>query len=396
MSKTRLMQGFPPSPETQVDLSNWRTAPYNRWAFHHVREIVPSADIPNDPESVAALPTASRDLDQLAVEGAGSLTEFLAATDTDGIVILHDGHIVFESYANGMDAFTPHILMSVSKSLLGLIAGILIEDGSLDPNAFVADYVPEIADTAYKGASVRHLLDMRAGVEFDENYLATSGAIIAYRKAQNWNPLDPGERPSDLRSFYASMTAPDGPHNGRFHYVSPNTDLLGWVIERASGQRYADLMSDRLWRPMGAERSAYITVDRLGAPRCAGGVCTTVRDLARVGQLLLQGGSRDGQQIIPAEWIDDLISGGDPDAWNEGDFVELFRRAPMRYRSKWYVQDGPAPLLFGFGVHGQNLFVDRTNQVVIAKVSSQAAPIDEERNDLTLRAVRAIVEALRG
>jgi hypothetical protein len=396
MSEPDLMQGFPPTVETQVSLSNWRTAPYNRWAFHHVREIVASADIPNDPESVSALPTASRDLDQLAVEGVGSLTEFLAATDTDGIVILHNGHMVFESYAHGMDAFTPHILMSVSKSLLGLIAGILIEDGSLDPNALVSDYIPEIADTAYKDASVRHLLDMRAGVEFDENYLATSGAIIAYRKAQNWNPLEPGERPSDLRSFYTSMTASDGPHNGRFHYVSPNTDLLGWVLERASGQRYADLVSDRLWRPMGAERSAYITVDRLGAPRCAGGVCTTVRDLARVGQLLLQGGSRDGRRIIPTNWIDDLISGGDPSAWNEGDFVELFRGAPMRYRSKWYVQDGPAPLLFGFGVHGQNLFVDRTNQVVIAKVSSQAAPIDEERNDLTLRAVRAIVEALTG
>jgi CubicO group peptidase (beta-lactamase class C family) len=394
MSEPDLMQGFPPTAETQVSLSNWRTAPYSRWAFHHVREIVASADIPNDPESVSALPNASHDLDQLAVEGAGSLTEFLAATDTDGIVILHNGHMVFESYAHGMDAFTPHILMSVSKSLLGLIAGILIEDGSLDPNALVSDYIPEIADTAYKGASVRHLLDMRAGVEFDENYLATSGAIIAYRKAQNWNPLEPGERPSDLRSFYTSMTASDGPHNGRFHYVSPNTDLLGWVLERASGQRYADLLSDRLWRPMGAELSAYITVDRLGAPRCAGGVCTTVRDLARVGQLLLQGGSRDGRRIIPTNWIDDLISGGDPSAWNEGDFVELFRGAPMRYRSKWYVQDGPAPLLFGFGVHGQNLFVDRTNQVVIAKVSSQAAPIDEERNDLTLRAVRAIVEAL--
>jgi CubicO group peptidase (beta-lactamase class C family) len=394
MSEPDLMQGFPPTAETQVSLSNWRTAPYSRWAFHHVREIVASADIPNDPESVSALPNASHDLDQLAVEGAGSLTEFLAATDTDGIVILHNGHMVFESYAHGMDAFTPHILMSVSKSLLGLIAGILIEDGSLDPNALVSDYIPEIADTAYKGASVRHLLDMRAGVEFDENYLATSGAIIAYRKAQNWNPLEPGERPSDLRSFYTSMTASDGPHNGRFHYVSPNTDLLGWVLERASGQRYAGLLSDRLWRPMGAELSAYITVDRLGAPRCAGGVCTTVRDLARVGQLLLQGGSRDGRRIIPTNWIDDLISGGDPSAWNEGDFVELFRGAPMRYRSKWYVQDGPAPLLFGFGVHGQNLFVDRTNQVVIAKVSSQAAPIDEERNDLTLRAVRAIVEAL--
>lgn len=395
MSDSGLMQSFPPTLKTQVTLANWRTAPYNRWAFHHVREIVASADIPNDPDSVSALPKTPQDFDDFALGGVGSLTEFLTATDTDGIVILHNGHIVFESYAHGMDAFTPHILMSVSKSLLGLIAGILVGDGSLNPNALVTDYIPEIADTAYKGASVRNLLDMRAGVEFDENYLATSGAIIAYRKAQNWNPLEPGEQPSDLRSFFASMTLSDGPHNGRFHYVSPNTDLLGWVIERASGKRYADLMADRLWRPMGAERSAYITVDRLGAPRCAGGVCTTVRDLARVGQLLLQDGSRDGRQIIPTNWIDDLISGGAPTAWNQGDFVELFRFAPMRYRSKWYVQDGAEPLLFGFGVHGQNLFVDRTNQVVIAKVSSQAAPIDEERNDLTLRAVRAIVEAVK-
>ena len=389
MSEPDLMQGFPPTPETQVTLANWRTATYSRWAFHHVREIVASADIPNDPDAVFALPPEPADLDRLMVDGV-ALGSILDTTETDGIVVLHHGRLVFETYANGMDPFTPHILMSVSKSLLGLIAGILIEDGTLDPSAPVTAYVPEITNTAYKGATIRNLLDMRAGVEFDENYLATSGAIIAYRKAQNWNPLEPGEKPSDLRSFYESMTAEDGPHNGRFHYVSPNTDLLGWVIERASGRRYADLVSERLWRPMGAERGAYITVDRLGAPRCAGGVCTTVRDLARVGQLLLQDGNRNGRQIIPSSWIDDLIAGGDPAAWNTGDFVDLFRGAPMRYRSQWYVKDGPAPLLLGFGVHGQNLFVDRTNHIVVAKVSSQASPIDDAHTAQTLRAVEVI------
>ena len=166
------------------------------------------------------------------------------------------------------------------------------------------------------------------------------------------------------------------------------------MIERATTRRYADLMSERLWRPMGAERSAYITVDRLGAPRCAGGFCATVRDLARVGQLLVQGGVRDGRRVIPSAWIDDLASGGDAAAWARGDFVELFRAAPMRYRSQWYALDGPAPLLFGFGVHGQNLFVDRAREIVVAKVSSQALPIDEARNALTMRAVQAIVAAL--
>ncbi|MEO9902950.1 serine hydrolase [Nisaea sp.] len=392
MPETDLMQGFPASPETQVTLANWRTTPFSRWAFHHVREIVASADIPNDPGAVSGLLEAPGGLDRLTLDDGVSFADFLANTDTDGIVVLRRGQLVFESYANGMDAFTPHILMSVSKSLLGLISGILIEDGSLDPSALVTSYVPEVAGTAYKGATVRHLLDMRAGVAFDEDYLATSGPIIEYRKAQNWNPLEPGERPSDLRSFFATMTDADGAHEGSFHYVSPNTDLLGWVIERASGKRYADLISEKLWRPMGAERSAYITVDRFGAPRCAGGFCATVRDLARVGQLLVEG----GRGVVPAGWIDDLIAGGDAAAWAAGDFADLFGGAPMRYRSKWYVEDGAAPLLFGYGVHGQNLYVDRENEIVVAKVSSQALPVDEERNALTIRSVKAIIVALAG
>ena len=140
----------------------------------------------------------------------------------------------------------------------------------------------DLAATAYKGATIRQLLDMRAGIFFDENYLATSGPIIAYRKSTNWNPLEPGEKPTDLRGFYPQLIQSDGPHGGRFHYVSPNTDLLGWVIERATGERYADVMSRLVWLPLGAERSAYITVDRLGAPRCAGGFCATDRKSTRL------------------------------------------------------------------------------------------------------------------
>ena len=97
------------------------------------------------------------------------------------------------------------------------------------------------------------------------------------------------------------MTDAAGPHGGPFNYVSPNTDLLGWAIERAMGRRYADLMSELIWKPMGARRSAYITVDRLGAPRCAGGVCATVRDLARVGQLIVEDGARGSMQSHPGE-----------------------------------------------------------------------------------------------
>ena len=385
---TRLMHGFPPARDGQVTLANWRTSPFNRWAFHHVRELVPSADIPSDPANVWELPSAPTDLGRLRIG------EFFDETDSDGLVILHRGRIVFERYANGMTADSPHILMSVSKSLLGLLAGVLAARNVLDPHRLVTDVIPEVRGTAYDGATIRHLLDMRAGIAFDEDYLATTGPIIAYRKAVNWNPLEPGEAPTDLRSFYRELTKSSGPHGGPFNYVSPNTDLLGWVIERATGQRYVDVMSELLWRPLGAARSAYITVDRLGAPRCAGGVCTTVRDLARVGQLLVQTGARGSTPIVPQRWIDDIAHHGDSAAWAAGNGSEFFPGLPLRYRSKWYVQDGAASMLFGFGIHGQFLIVDRQREVVIAKVSSQALPIDVDRITVTMRAVAAILEGL--
>ena len=381
------MDGFPPAPEGQVTLGNWRAPNFNRWGFQHVREIVPSADIPNDPADVWALEAKPVEL---------ALGDFLEATNTDALAILRRGKLVFEHYANGMTADTPHILMSISKSMLGLLAGVLAGRRELDAERLVSHYVPEVGDTAYRGATVRHLLDMRSGIAFDEDYLATSGPIVAYRKATGWNPPEPGEPVSDLRSYYRQLTETEAPHGGRFHYVSPNTDLLGWVIERATGRRYADLMSELIWRPLGAARSASITVDRLGAPRCAGGMCVTARDLARVGQLVAESGSRGREQVVPASWIDDIAHHGDAGAWAIGSLLDVFPGLPMRYRSKWYVLDEEAQLLFGWGIHEQHLFVDRRNAIVIAKMSSQALPVDVPRMAKTLKTVSQIRSALLG
>ena len=355
---------------TQVTLANWRTPPNHRWAFHHVRELIPSADIANDPWRIKPLPEAPAKLFD---------DSFLADSDTDGIVVLHRGRRVFERYFNGMSAETPHILMSVSKSMLGLLVGLI----DLDVDRPVTDVLPGVKDTAYRGATIRHLLDMRVGVAFDEDYLTTTGPIVEYRKATGWNP--PDDPPGDLHSFYSQLKETDGNHGGRFHYVSPNTDLLGWVIEAATGRRYAELMSEYLWKPIGAERSAYITVDRLGAPRTAGGMCATARDLARVGQWMIEN---------PSPWIEDIERNGDRKAGDAGSFVPYYPGMPIKDRSKWYVLEGRAPLMFGMGIHGQNLFVDRRNELVIAKLSSQAAPLDAPRIALTMRAVAQVRDSL--
>lgn len=389
-----LMSQYPSPADEQVTLANWRTAPFSSWAFHHVREVVASADVPNNPDDIWQLEEATVDFSSLKIDGK-SLDGVCKETNNDGLVILHKGELVHESYDNGMDAFTPHILMSVSKSVLGLLGGILVGKGILDTSALLTDYIPELDGTAWKDATVQEALDMRVGIHFDEDYLTTSGPIIDYRKATNWNPLEPGDELSDLRSFFLTLTQREGPHSGKFHYVSPNTDLLAWVYERASGKRYADLLSDLLWKPMGAERSAYFTVDRFGAPRAAGGVCVTTRDLARLGQLLVQGGQRNGQEIIPQTWIDDITLNGDPEAWKQGEFVALYPGEEMHYRSKCYVVRGDEPLIFGLGIHGQNVFADPVNEIVIAKHSCQALPIDDPANDLTMKMVEVVRNFLK-
>jgi CubicO group peptidase (beta-lactamase class C family) len=354
----------------QVTLANWRTAPFSRWAFHHVRELVPSADIANDPARVRPLAPQPLDL-PLEFEG------FLGATDTDAMAIVHRW-LVFERYVTA-ERRTPHILMSVSKSMLGL----LVAEIGIDAEHAVLDFVPELEGTAYSQATLRHLLDMRAGIVWDEDYLATSGPIIEYRKATGWNALAPGDTPSDLKSFFQGIQK-SAAHGGPVHYVSPNSDLLGWVLERASGRRYAELMSELVWKKAGAERSAYITVDRLGAPRAAGGMCATLRDLARVGQWLIE-----ARPDFLAQ-----LGQGDAPAWAAGDMAKYYPGLPMRYRSQWYVVDGEAPLVFGIGIHGQNLFIDRASEIVIAKFSSQAAPLDAARIGLTMSMVSQLRKLL--
>jgi CubicO group peptidase (beta-lactamase class C family) len=395
MSST-LMSGFPSIDADQVSLANWRIAPYSKWAFQHVREIVQSANVPNAPGDVWKLGSDPKDFSSFGFEHNGkrySIDQFLDESDADGLVVLHRGKVILEHYDNGMTSDTPHILMSVSKSLTAIVAGILFEQGKLNPEQRVISIIPELRDSVYSDATVRHVLDMRVGLDFDEDYLATSGPIVEYRKSTNWNPLGQGERPSDLRTYLAALKKRSGPDGGPFHYVSTNTDLLGWILERASGTRFADLLSSLLWMPMGAQCPAYVTVDRLGAPRCAGGICTATIDLARIGQLIVQNGRRNGTRIIPVPWIEDTLAGGDPEAWADGDLISYFGDRPMHYRNNWYVLRDRG-IALGLGVYGQNVFVVKANELVLAKVSSQAAPLDKDLIGLTITFVEAMSDHL--
>tara|TARA_B110001450_G_C17594832_1_gene470397 strand:+ start:73 stop:1221 length:1149 start_codon:yes stop_codon:yes gene_type:complete len=378
------------SPLSDVaKLDNWRTTPYSKWSFHHVREIVPSAEIKNNNQVIVPLSKNIRTFANL------NISKIMDETETDAIVITKDNDILFEKYNNKMTESSPHILFSVSKSILGLLVGSLVESKELKEDDLVIKYIPELDGTAYSDATIRDLLDMRVGVNFDEDYTAVSGPIVNYRYAANWNPVPEGVEAGDLRSFMSSLTERDGKHGGRFHYVSPNTDLMAWVCERATGLRYAELLSERLWTPIGAEYSGYITLDRIGAARAAGGVCFTARDLARVGLLIANNGCANGKQIISEAWIDDIVNNGSDDAWKKREGMEEFGNMPMHYRSFWYVQKDGDPLVHGLGIHGQYLFIDPKLNLSIAWFSSDNEATGSNYISKVMSAVKLIRNELK-
>lgn len=373
-------------------LANWRQHPFNIRGFVEVDRLIASRTMAAAPEP-HVLP-AGMPIDLAAIHaGQLSAADLLATSNTDGFLVLKDGAIVAESYGPAMDAATRHIIFSVSKSVTGTLAGVLVEGGELDPEAPVTRYIPELASSAYGDASVRQVLDMTVSLRFIEDYLDPKGDVARYRVAMDWNP--PADFPYEggLHHFLGTLAKDREAHGERFQYASPNSDLLGWILESAGGAPIAELLSRHLWQPLGAESDGYLTVDRNGAGRTAGGICVTLRDLARFGDMVRQRGSVQGRQVVPTAWIDDIFTRGDAEAWRKGEMTGLLAEA--RYRSKWYVPLDVPDTLIAIGIHGQWIYIDSNAGVTIVKMSSQPLPVDDPLDVTILAMFRAVADALR-
>jgi CubicO group peptidase (beta-lactamase class C family) len=388
------MTGFPTEEESRVMLANWQDPPSVRWAFRHMRELIPSQNIPAGPTPAVDLPRGEEvDLAGVTVErlsgATTSVDEVFDDTSTDAVVLMHDGVLLNERYyADSTDA-TPHLVMSVSKSIVGCVAGILAGRGLLDVTAPVEHYVAEVAESGYGRATVRDLLDMRTGVQFRETYDAPDAEVRVMERSMGWRPRLEGD-PVGAYAYLASLERAE-PHGGTFTYRSADTDMLGWVCERAAGTRMADLIATLLWQPMGAERDAEITCDSVGTGIHDGGISTVPRDLARFGRLLLDGGMVDGNEVIPASWLED--SWDRPDdvraAFADSDNEDVLPGGWYRNQF-WFVPKPLGTALVCLGIHGQMVYVNRETRLVGVKVSSWPTPQHTPSLVDTLRAFGAI------
>ncbi|UVJ40139.1 serine hydrolase [Arthrobacter sp. CJ23] len=384
-----------------MDLQNWQSSQHLRWSFQHIAEFLPTAAISRGTGPVAALEPEPADLDSIPIilvagGTAATLRQVIDATDTDGWAVMHRGKLVVEEYFGEMTAVSSHLLMSVSKSLVGAVAGALSDAGLIDVDAPITTYVPALLGSGYAGATVRHLLDMRSGIAFSENYLDPFAEVRRLEEAIGWAPrIDPG-LPSTMYGYLQTLQQKTF-HGGAFEYRSCETDVLGWVCEAAGGEPMPALMSRLLWSRIGAESDATIGTDQVGTGMFDGGINSCLRDLLRFGALFLNGGlSLTGEQVLSPTWVTETLQ-GDTDTREAFLYSPGDNRMPGgMYRNQlWFPYPGNDVLLC-LGIHGQMIYINRPAGLVAAKLSSWPLPQDAAKLFSTIGAFDAIAAALAG
>jgi len=370
-------------------LDDWQNGPLNRWAFQNTSAFLPTATIKSSNEPAQFRVSLDSSIDTLIIDVAETtftLPELLEDLDTDALVVVRKGEIVYEKYFNTMGMNSQHLLQSVSKSILGVLYAIMVDKGVIDVDRTIGSYLPELIGSVYEHATISQALDMTIAIHFSEDYLDPQSEMVGLDRAAGWRS-NPSEQYLGLRSFLKSLKA-NGEHGKVYQYCSANTDVLAWLISQVSGVSYQELLSRELWSPMGASNDAHIILDSEGLSVGNGGISCTTRDLALFGQLVLNGGEIDGRQIIPAKWIDEVFAGATPDVIS-ADYLQSLHPGGS-YKDKWWVTAGANREIYGVGIYGQYIWIDPTTQCVIAKFSSLPIPVDPTHSRKHMALFRAI------
>ncbi|MCF6098685.1 serine hydrolase domain-containing protein [Mesorhizobium muleiense] len=385
-----IMQGSP--PKMVPPKLDWDRGPWNRWAFQHIREILPTVEVWRGNGHRRRLERADVDLDALPVGGStgqpSTLAGLLDETYTDGFLVLKDGKIAYERYCNGMTERTLHLSQSMAKSVTGSVFGILAGRGLIDPAMPVTTYLPELEATGWAGASVQHVLDMTSGVRFSEEYTDRYSDIGQVDVASGWKPVPPDsdpafEWPSYMFELILRLKKTSRPHGAAFEYRSIETDVLAFIMERVTGKRLAQLVSEELWQKLGADESACFTVDSAGYAIADGGFNATLRDYGRFGQLILD----NGGGVVPADWIEATRTGR-----HGPDFNPSLPQGS--YRNQFWIEDPRSRALMCRGVFGQLIHIDWNRRMVVVKLSSYPDFTSIAFSVATMKAVHAIAAAL--
>jgi len=393
------MTGFPPPPEKLImqPESDFFSFPKLRWTVCHIRELLPTKQVSRGLGSPVPLEYAIDDrIDAVRFTPLGgdkpmTWEESLSANYTDGILILHKGRVVYERYFGCLDQKGKHAAMSMTKSMTGLLAEILVAEGQLVDTAKVASIVPELGHSAFGGATVRQVMDMTTALDYSEDYTDPKADIWVYSAAASPLPKPESYKGPNGYFAYLQTVKQDGVHGEAFGYRTINTDALGWIVSQVTGKDLAHLLSDRIWSRMGAEQDGYMTVDAKGTPFAGGGLSAGLRDLGRIGLLMLNGGEINGQRLFPQAVVERIRAGGDKNAFAKAGYKSLEGGS---YRGMWWVFHNTHGAFAARGVHGQTIYIDPTAEMVIVRFASFPTAKNAKIDPTSLPAYQAVAEYL--
>lgn len=395
------MQGAPPSAATRIRFEDDRFLefPQIRWTLSYLRELVPTASIWRGPGVPSDLGTSAGSLgkaiDALEFDDLQgrrqTWRESLNRTYVDGILVLHRGRIAYERYLGALVPQRPHLCFSITKSYVGTLAATLSHEGTLDEERLIPHYLPEMTGTAFERASLRQVLDMQVSVAGSEDYRDPRALFWQYCRAGGLRPRprDDGG-PGNYYEFLQSLHAA-GEHGCAFSYKTVNTELLCWVMKRVTGIGLAEMLSERLWSRIGCEEDGYLAVDSIGVPMGGAGLCATLRDLGRFGELIRCEGGWRGQQVVPAAVVADIRRGADPRRFALAGYDLL---NGYSYRSMWWVAHDALEVFEGRGIHGQRLYIAPRAECVVARFASHPIAASSANDPVTLPAFRALCRLL--
>ncbi|RXJ84224.1 serine hydrolase domain-containing protein [Arcobacter cloacae] len=398
-NKLAWMVGFPPSVEKLImqPESDFFSFPKLRWTVCHIRELMPTKEVSRGISSSIPLEyEIDKNIDSIKFNPLNSQKlmsweESLLANYTDGILILHKGKVVYEKYFGCLNETNKHAAMSMTKSLTGLLAQILVAEKVLDETLRVDSIIPELKNSAFGSATVREVMDMTTALDYSEDYSNPNADIWIYSKASS-----PLPKPKDYKGpngyfEYLQTVKQKGVHGEAFGYKTINTDTLGWIISRVTNKDLTQLLSERIWSKIGAQQDAYMTVDAKGTPFAGGGLSASLRDLGKIGLLMLNEGKFNNQQLFPKEVVEEIKKGGDKKAFAKAGYKTLEGGS---YHSMWWIFHNQNKAFAARGVHGQTIYVDPTAKMVIVRFASFPTASNTQIDPTSLPAFEAVAKYL--
>ncbi len=374
--------------------TNWLRPPFKYWSIKNVDKLFAVGTIAKG-DNVANFEKGSNDLTGLKIEQFDGkvygFEEHLDSNRTDGFLVLHQGKIIYEKYFSNMTENTRHNWFSVSKSLTGLTGAMLAAEGKIDLQKPVVEYLPELKGSAWDGPTVQQAMNMEVNIKFDEVYLDPRSDAYKFSRITKF-VVNPKIEPEfdNVTDYFKSVKSGENTDE-LFHYVSLNTEVIGMIIKKVTGKEPSQVMSEKVWSKMGAEQDGFVVRDPNGYEMVSAAINSTLRDAGRLGQMMLNDGYFNGQQIVPKSVVETIEKGGSVEKFAQSKRGKVFKN--YHYTNQWWHTDKEA--YFAKGLFGQWIYVDPTTETVIVKFTTSDIPTSTEydwMNNMNL--MNAIVKHL--